>query len=388
MDMPVVAFVTPGTFDIPSATSSSVELVVEHVVPYLMREAMPIVFGRKSGRRPGFEVRGGVRYVRLAAPSPLRYIRNVSRKLKEHEHSLSWIQVENRPRFVRYLRKRHPGLKIGLFLHSLTFISRPHIQVAELKACLAAADRIIVNSHFLKERVIRKVPQVKAKVSVNHLGVDQHRFISRWSEEGAAQRREAIAHRGYEGKKIIMYVGRLIPIKGVHHLIQAMPRIVAQVPEAMLIVVGSAFYGSKRMTPYVRRLRRSSRRVRRHIRFIPYIPHSSIPEWFRLADVLVVPSPSNEAFGLVNVEAMASGVPVIASRSGGMKEIIEHGVTGLLIAPSELRRDLAAQIIALLNDDEIRERMGEAGSQRVEEHFTWSNTAERLLQLYKTDMKI
>ncbi|MDF2962637.1 MAG: glycosyl transferase family 1 [Paenibacillus sp.] len=386
MNLPQVAIISPGSFVIPSATSSSVELVVEHVVPHLTREVSPVVFGRTGRNRPDFEMRGNVRYVRLPAPSPQAYIRHVSSKLTEYKRGLKLIQVENRPRFVRYLRQMHPRSKIWLVLHSITFISKPYIRNTELRACLAAADRIIVNSHFLKDQVIRRVPQVKGKIRVNHLGVDQEQFISRWTEEGAALRLKALQRQGYEGKKIVMYVGRLIGIKGVHHLLKAMPQIAANVPDAVLLIVGSAFYGSDRVTPYVQQLHKLGGQLPQHVRFIPYIPHSEIPEWFRLADVLVVPSHVNEAFGLVNVEAMASGVPVVATRAGGMKEIIEHGKTGYLIDAPLLQKELAPWIITLLTQHGQIEQMGKESVRRVEEYFTWAKTAERFLEMYRTEL--
>jgi spore coat protein SA len=280
----------------------------------------------------------------------------------------------------------HPHTKIWLVLHSITFISPKHIKRAELRACLAAADRIVVNSHFLKEQVIRMAPRARGKILVNHLGVDPEKFISRWSERGAELRQESIRRRCLQGKNIVLYVGRLIPIKGVHHLLKAMQQIAAEVPNSVLLVVGSAFYGSDRVTPYVKQLHRLGKKLRDNVQFIPYVPHSQIPEWFRLADVLVVPSNVNEAFGLVNVEAMASGVPVVATRAGGMKEIIEHGKTGYLIDAPRLPDELAPWIVSMLTQEGQVERMGAESELRVLEHFTWYKTAERFLELYKTEL--
>lgn len=381
MRRPVVVIVTPGSFAIPSAVSSSVELVVEQVAKRMVREVQPIVFGRKVKGRAVSETIEGVQYVRVPCPSPLGYIRQVARKLAELRPAI--IQVENRPRFIRHLRQACPKARLWLSLHSLTFVSRPHIGEAELRSCLAAADRIVVNSYFLKEQLVRKVPAVKGKVAVNHLGVDSSAFVPRWSDEGERQRRLMLAELGYTGKKIILYVGRLIEMKGVHHLLQAMRQIAAQVPEAVLLVVGSAHYGSNKITPYVQKLHRIGAQMPRHVRFVPFVPHSDIASWFRLADVLVVPSNHKEAFGLVNVEAMASGVPVVATRAGGMKEIIVNGVTGYLISPSRLGMELAPRVISLLTNETLARRMGEESVRKVLDQFTWEQTAVRWLEMYK-----
>ncbi|MCS7458865.1 glycosyltransferase family 4 protein [Paenibacillus doosanensis] len=380
MERPVIAIVSPGSFVIPSATSSSVELVIEQVAKRMTARVSPVVFGRMSGIRPKLENVGGVRYVRVPAPTPSAYIRHVSRKLFEYKPQI--IQVENRPRFVRYLRRHHPKAQIWLVLHSLTFVSGRHIGRAELQDCLAAADRIVVNSSYLMERLKRMAPSISGNIVVNHLGVDTEKFTSRWTEEGAARRERMLRSMGLSGKKIILYVGRLIEIKGVHHLLRAMPRIAKLVPDAVLLVVGGAFYGSKRTTPYVRRLHRMGAKMKKRVRFIPYVPHNQIASWFGLADILVVPSNSREAFGLVNVEAMASGVPVAATRVGGMKEIIEHGVTGYLIDAPLLGKELPQWVSTVLTRQELAKQLGEESLRKVREQFTWECTARRWMELY------
>lgn len=375
-----VVFVTPGSFVIPSGNSSSVELVVEQVVRRLQKHVRLAVIGRRGRTLRRTEIREGVLYERVPAASPRRYVEGVSRKLRKLRPRV--IQVENRPRFARFLKRRHPGAQVWLSLHSVTFVSKPHIRRPELRRCLAAVDRIVVNSHYLKDEMVRRDPRIQAKIIVNHLGVDPDRFISRWSPEGAVKR-EALLHRlGLQGRKIILYVGRLIPTKGVHHLLAAMPEIVGKVPEALLLVVGGAFYGSRRLTPYVRRLQRTSAPLSNHVRFVPYVPHGEVDDWFRLADVLVVPSVRREAFGLVNVEAMAAGVPVVATRAGGMPEIVEEGVTGLTVEPNVLESGLAPAVVSLLQNEDEARCMGEQSVERVQRLFTWERMAERWLTFY------
>ncbi|SCW72688.1 Glycosyltransferase involved in cell wall bisynthesis [Paenibacillus tianmuensis] len=375
-----VVFVTPGSFVIPSGNSSSVELVVEQVVRRLQKHVRLAVIGRRGRTLRRTEIREGVLYKRVPAASPRRYVEGVSRKLRKLRPKV--IQVENRPRFARFLKRRHPDAEVWLSLHSVMFVSKPHIRRPELRRCLAAADRIVVNSHYLKDEMVRRDPRVKAKIFVNHLGVDPDRFISRWSPEGAAKREALLCRLGLQDRKIILYVGRLIPIKGVHRLLAAMPEIVGRVPDAMLLVVGGAYYGSKRLTPYVRRLRRASVPLSKHVRFVPYVPHGEVDDWFRLADVLVVPSARREAFGLVNVEAMAAGVPVVATRAGGMPEIVEEGVTGITVEPDALESGLAPAVISLLQNEDEARCMGEQSVERVQQLFTWERMAERWLTLY------
>jgi spore coat protein SA len=102
-----------------------------------------------------------------------------------------------------------------------------------------------------------------------------------------------------------------------------------------------------------------------------------------VADVAVVPSGQREAFGLVNVEAMSCGVPVVATRAGGMKEIIRNGVTGYLVRQSRVESDLKEKLLLLLSDKQLRQRLGKRSRERVEQTFTWQHTADRWVKLLK-----
>lgn len=374
--------VTPGSFPVPSGTSSSVEQVVQKTAEQLAKRMPVYVLGRKTSFQPIREIRGGATYIRVLYRGPLSYISAISQQIFKLKPAL--IQVENRPRFVGYLRKRYPKSLISLVLHSNSFISKPYISEKQLTGCLAAADVIIVNSDYLKQVVQDKVPSAAHKVVTHHLGVDVSRFTSRWSPEGDESRRQLLQELGYENRKIILFVGRLIPKKGVHHLLKAMKTITETEPNTVLILVGSAFYGSRRLTKYVKKLYRQGNTMPHQVRFIPYISHFDMPKWYQIADVVAVPSEEGEAFGLVNVEAMASGIPVVATRSGGIQEVIADGTVGYLIDFASLEVDLPRYLLRLLADGELRRAMGEQGIQRVQQLFTWEKAAEVRYNLYKS----
>lgn len=377
MIKPKVALISPGSFIIPSGVSSSVEQVMEELANRIGVHTDCTVYGIRTPGLPTQEIRGPVRYVR---PSGRKgYLLAVIKSLRREHYDL--IQVDNRPRMARAVKKALPAARVWLALHSLTFVSRKHIGRQELADCFRHVERILVNSRYLEEEVARLVPEAAHKLEVVYPGVNTGLFLPRWEGEGARLREEKLRVMGYTGKKIILYAGRLREIKGVHHLLEAMPRLAAQYPEAVLIVVGGAFYGSKRTTGYVRKLHRMARSLPRNVRFVPYVPHEQMPDWFRLADVAVMPSPRREAFGLVNVEAMASAVPVVAADSGGMREIILHEETGYLVPVGYLSGGIADAVGRLLDDQELARRMGEQAAQRVREQFTWEGAAIRWLVL-------
>ncbi|WP_083573892.1 glycosyltransferase family 4 protein [Rossellomorea aquimaris] len=292
------------------------------------------------------------------------------------------IQVENRPRYVQLLRSLLPYQKIVLSLHSTAFISPPALPKEELIRCIRMADRVVVNSEFLKEIIIQRTGCTKDKVFVNHLGVDTAQFRSKWLSNLKKPRKAFKKIQNLESRKVLLYVGRLRKMKGIHHLLNVMPALIKKHPDICLVIVGSASYSSARKTKYVLKLEETAERFPGHVKFIPFIPHSSIQQWFQLADIAYVPSTGKEAFGLVNVEAMACGVPVIASKAGGMKEIIEHGKTGYLIELNQLEEGLIHHTEALLSNQQLQKEIGSNARSAVHHHFTWERCAERLFDLY------
>ncbi|UHA74528.1 glycosyltransferase family 4 protein [Paenibacillus sp. 481] len=375
MSLRKVAVITPGTFPIPSGSSSSVERVVEYVVSLAAHRMDARIYSKQWHGQELYGMVRGVPCERVPASSSRAYLKGVIRKLRSFQPDI--IQVENRPRFVQRLKKAFPHARIWLNLHSTTFMSSRNIAPRMLRTTLRMADRIFVNSYFLFNQVIEAAPECGERVIVNPLGVDGERFQTRWSEDGERRYLAGKQMQGWESRNIILYVGRLIPLKGVHHLLRVVPQIVQQYPQALFVIVGSAYYGSTHKTAYARQLMRLGRKVQSHVRFIPYVQHEEVPAWYSLADLLVVPSVDREAFGLVNLEAMATGLPVVATRVGGIQEVITDRVTGWLIDPERIQEQLGSVLLQLLSDEPLRRRLGEAGVQHVQASFTWKRTAER-----------
>lgn len=382
MVKPKVSIITPGTFAIPSQKSSSVETVIVNVSRYLGDAAVVHVFGRKTKRQSKVQRKNGITYIRPKPYHRKTYLTSLIPHVRRVKPDI--IQVENRPLYASRIKKIFPQKRVWLSLHSTTFIALPYLSTKKFRHCLRSVDKVIVNSQFLKGHILRLAPGTENKIDVNYLGVDPSRFVSRWLPEQEAKRNQDLQRLGYAGRKIILFAGRLIRKKGVHYLLKAMPEVISQHPEVLLLIVGGAFYGSNKVTPYVRQLRKISKSMKEHVRFIPYAAYDEMPGWYRLADIVVVPSNDQEAFGLVNVEAMAAGIPVIATKGGGMKEIIEHGQTGFLVDHGRIERELQEYLHTLLEDPVLQKKMGENSVKRVEENFTWKRTAERLVAMYRS----
>jgi glycosyltransferase involved in cell wall biosynthesis len=120
-------------------------------------------------------------------------------------------------------------------------------------------------------------------------------------------------------------------------------------------------------------------RIDEFTRSVGWCSQAELPRHYRSADVCLVPTIAQEGLSRTSVEAMASGIPVVASRIGGLPFTVGDGATGLLCEPGD-PADLARQIARLLDDPPLRRRMGLAGRRRFEEEFTWESVIERYYQ--------
>jgi D-inositol-3-phosphate glycosyltransferase len=191
-------------------------------------------------------------------------------------------------------------------------------------------------------------------------------------------RREARATLGLDPTApLVLFVGRLQPLKGADVAVAAFARLVGGLPESRLLVVGGA--SGPEGEGEVARLHAAADLLGETVRFVPPVPHRALAEYYRAADVLAVPSRS-ESFGLVAAEAQACGLPVVAAAVGGLAHVVADGQSGVLV-PGWDPGDYAAALLRVLTDQEWARRLG-AGAVAQAEQFSWPATADRLLELY------
>jgi spore coat protein SA len=375
-----VAMITPGTFPIAGGKSSSIEMLMEKLANLFQEEADVFIFGKRFRKQPDYEKKDSVHFYRFLSSQNQPFINQSIEKMQEIKPDI--IHIENRPRFAHAVRMAMPDAKIVLVMQSIFFMSRNHIGKEELVTCLKAADIIVVNSHFLKNHMIKESLCSSTKITVNHLGVDTDQFQPKWLSEQKSRVELLKKEWGVTDRKILLYAGRLVEIKGVHHILEAMPALIKADPSVILFIAGTSLTPDSETKAYELHLEELAQKVNDYVIYSPYIPYHEIHTWFQMADLLLVPSAA-EPFGLVNVEAMAVGTPVIATNAGGIPEIIEHEKTGILIHPDRVVTELTRQISKLLSHPEKIRKMGVDGSLHVRAQFTWTHTAQRLLSLYR-----
>ena len=201
-------------------------------------------------------------------------------------------------------------------------------------------------------------------------GVD-HAFFSPGDRSGA---RRAL---GLGDHPILLFAGRIQPLKGLAVAVGALAAL--HRPDAELVVVGGPS-GAEGQAELAEALALADRMgVRHQIRLVPPQPHHLLSTYYRAADVVLVPSRS-ESFGLVALEAGACGVPVVASAVGGLRTLVDHGRTGLLV-DSRDPLHFAAATRAVLSDPALAARLGGAAAERAR-RYTWSTAAARLRRIY------
>lgn len=228
--------------------------------------------------------------------------------------------------------------------------------------------KVVCCSNYMKEEVVRLFNTPSDKILVIPNGVDRNQFNG-YSCLGDFRLRYAA-----EKEKIILYVGRLVPEKGVDVLLGAMPSVLNSHPEAKLVVVGEGYYKEELMRIA------GQLNIFPKVHFTGYVDDETLKRLYKCASVAVFPS-LYEPFGIVALEAMASGVPVIVSDVGGLSEIVENNVNGLKVEAKN-SDSLSHAISYLLDNPDEAERLKQNAFKKVIEKYDWKSIAEITRALY------
>ncbi len=251
----------------------------------------------------------------------------------------------------------------------------PQARMEAERVLVHSVDRIVAATEH-ERQLLRQLYRVPSeRVAVIPLGVDLDAFRPRERERA----REELALRGIDVRaeqRVLLAVGRLEPLKGFDILVRALAQVTVD-EEVVLFIAG----GDERSAAERARLEAVAREVgcAERVRFLGAVPHEELAALYNASDVVVVPS-FYESFGLVALEAMASGVPVVASRVGGLVATISDGRTGYLV-PWRCPEPFAEKIDLLLRNEPLRRSLGVAARASME-RYAWSTVAERLGALY------
>jgi glycosyltransferase involved in cell wall biosynthesis len=230
------------------------------------------------------------------------------------------------------------------------------------------ASIVVTVSNYSAEKAVEFYDLDEAKIRVVPNGVDTERFKP--AEDADAFKRRF----GFGNKPVVLFVGRLIPRKGLQFLFEASKRIIKERHDTMFIIVGDGPLRSS-LTSYLARLGLS-----RNFLFLGDVKENLLPSFYNCAEVFAFPS-LQEGQGIALLEAQSSGKPVVAFNVGGVNEAVREGESGLLVerGNSEMLSDA---ILKLLADSSLRRRMGDSGREFVLANYTWDICAEKMLKVY------
>ena len=262
----------------------------------------------------------------------------------------------------------------GIFFNPNRWRIDEKIKRAEFVCCI---------SQFCRSQAMIFTPMAAwQKLQIVHCGVDPQSFESsseRFFEQSSelisgpvAQSMSRLATAISSGQSLL-YVGRLAAAKGLPILLESLTRLKVNYPTVHLTVVGDG--------PDRDLLERQAAAlgIAAHVDFVGYKPPTEVRRYLRAADVFVMSSFA-EGVPVVLMEAMMAQRPVVATRIAGVSELVEEGVSGFLVPPSDAQQ-LGDRIAQLLGDDELRERFGNAGQRRVCEAFNIHREARKLYSL-------
>jgi D-inositol-3-phosphate glycosyltransferase len=237
---------------------------------------------------------------------------------------------------------------------------------------IACSDAILANCAAEVTQLVELYGADPSRVEIVPPGVD-HAFFSPGDRNGA---RLAL---GLGDHPVLLFAGRIQPLKGLTIAIAALAELDQKFDDAVLVVVGGPSGAEGEAELEAARSLINELGLGERVHFVPPQPHHLLSTYYRAADVCVVPSRS-ESFGLVALEAAACGTPVVAAAVGGLLTLVEDGVTGFLI-DTRNPSDYAAAIDKLLSDKPMSLLM-DASAADYARQYTWSTTAARLRRLY------
>jgi len=277
-------------------------------------------------------------------------------------HSLSFEEYQS--------RNPKRGNIIGNLARWINTRGRKEIE----KKVLAASDRIIVLSHFTQEKLWNAYRIPSERITIIPGGVDLEKFRPS-ADRMQIRRRLNIP----EGKTILFTVRNLVPRMGLENLITAMQYVTDDIPEACLIIGGRGALKDE-LVNLTRRLR-----VENHITFAGFIPEQDLPDYYRSADLFVLPTLELEGFGLVTLEALACGTPVLGTPIGGTKEILGQFDPGYLFretGPDAIASLIIEKCRQFREGPDIWDSISSQCRSFVENNYSWQRNVDATEKIF------
>ena len=269
------------------------------------------------------------------------------------------VVVHNRPEYVFAIQNevKQRGARLVLHMHNSHLQTTPAFLRRRLQA-----DRFVFVSEFLRSELSDDV-YISARSAVLTVGADAQVFFPKSTKDASEP-------------PVVLFVGRLIPEKGIHVLLDAMKLLAQRGVSARARIVGSPKIGSSEPSSYWNRLKSMSGP---NVEFASYVSGPALAEEYRFATVFCCPSVWDEPFGMVNLEAMATALPVVATRTGGIPEIFREG--GAVLVEKDSSVALADALQFVLENPAVQQELGRLGHASFHKNFSWHAVRQRYEEL-------
>ena len=363
-----IALVSPYDLAVPGGVNSHIHHLAEHFVArgHEVRLIAPasdvrnlsplaIVVGRPRSIPAGGSIARMAISPRLADPVRRVLAEEKFDVVHVHEPLVSFMTIQ----FLRFSK----AVNVGTFHAARESGARLYTYTRRLlKHCFRRLDGKIAVSQAAAALI---APHFPGYYNIIPNGVDVERFA-------AAQPLPELG----DGMVNILSVGRLETRKGQRFLLRAFADVKAQRPEARLVIVGG--YNERQRRAYERWVAEHNLR---DVVFAGYVRDDELPRYHRSAQVFCAPNTGNESQGIILLEAMAAGCPVVASNIGGFAGVVTHGVEGLLVRPKDSEA-LAEALLQLVDNPDLRRSMGERGRDAAQQ-YSWERVSQRVLSYYE-----
>ncbi len=376
MIQPRIALVSSDKGPVPAIRGGSIQILIDGIKEILAQQVKLTVYSIADPSLPERETLNNIQYIRFKKDS---YWAGVTASLEQKPGEFDLIHVFNRPRYVLPFKEASPGSRIILSLHN-KMMRRGLMTRDEGLAVVAAIERILATSGYIAATLTRRFKEAAPKVRVWYSGVDVNRWLPVWSPEGAEIRDQVRRRHGWEGKRVLLFAGRILRKKGVHLLLEAFLLLAPEMTDLLLIIAGDY---NRAESGYLRYLYRLSRPQNDRIIFAGFVPPDQLYGYYLAADLFICPSQWQEPLGRVHYEVMAAGTPIITMKRGGIPEVIQDQVNGIVIGDYRNPAALAAVIRELLAQPHRAKAMAKRGREIVEESFSFERVAGEVLAHYR-----
>jgi len=370
-----VCLICTEKLPLPPVRGGAIQTYIDGVVPYLRGRHHLTLVGRSDPQLPDRESIAGVTYVRLpVGDHPDDYFDAVRHFIAGKTFDL--IELFNRPAYLPLLCKAAPETPFILSLHN-EMLDPSRIDQGLAHKVLDRVNGVVAISDFIRNGVNTAWPGYEHKIRTIRSGVDLQRYRSAW--DVPAQRTAVRKRLGIEGRQVVLHVSRLSVKKGNHLVIGAMHQVRQHHPDAVLLVVGSRWYGSNEPDDYVHSLGAQANELGQGaVLFTGFVPPLQLPELYLAGDLFVNASQWQEPLARVHYEAMASGLPIITTDRGGNSEVVVDGCNGRFARPYDHPHGFATAICELLSHPDLREQLGRQGRNLAEERYSFRRVAQEL----------